>query len=192
MSATTCSLDSTPGLGLVREFANSIDLETGTDALDGPQTFASWLAEHDHDARHGVAPADLELAIALRTALRAELAAHHDGGSDAAARDRLAAIAQALPLAVDTCGDGTPQLVPIGQSTPARAYLSAVLAGMAAAGFAGTWHRLKLCPADDCGWAFYDESRNRSRRWCSMEVCGNRSKTRHYRARHGHGDDPVQ
>ncbi len=33
-----------------------------------------------------------------------------------------------------------------------------------------------------CGWLFLDTSRNRSRRWCSMETCGNRAKAmRHYR-----------
>ena len=38
--------------------------------------------------------------------------------------------------------------------------------------------------ADDrgCGYLFYDTSRNHSRRWCSMESCGNRAKAkRHYK-----------
>lgn len=36
--------------------------------------------------------------------------------------------------------------------------------------------------ADGCGWLFLDESRGRTRRWCSMEMCGNRAKVRaHYR-----------
>lgn len=42
--------------------------------------------------------------------------------------------------------------------------------------------------ADDrgCGWLFFDSSRNRSRRWCSMESCGNRAKARrHYRRAQG-------
>lgn len=47
----------------------------------------------------------------------------------------------------------------------------------------GTWTRLKICPADDCAWAFHDTARNRSKRWCSMEVCGNRSKVRAVRDR---------
>jgi predicted RNA-binding Zn ribbon-like protein len=47
----------------------------------------------------------------------------------------------------------------------------------------GSWERLKICPADDCHWAFYDASKNRSRTWCNMQVCGNRKKTRAYRAR---------
>ena len=33
----------------------------------------------------------------------------------------------------------------------------------------------------ECGWLFYDESRNHLRRWCSMKICGNRAKARrHY------------
>ncbi|MEY8570587.1 CGNR zinc finger domain-containing protein [Brevibacterium linens] len=39
--------------------------------------------------------------------------------------------------------------------------------------------RLKSCPG--CGWLFFDTSRNRSRRWCSMQTCGGRDKAlRHY------------
>ncbi len=41
--------------------------------------------------------------------------------------------------------------------------------------------RVEICPSDDCGWLFLDESKNRRRRWCSMETCGNRAKARrHY------------
>ena len=42
--------------------------------------------------------------------------------------------------------------------------------------------RIRECAADTCSWLFLDRSRNRSRRWCDMSVCGNRSKARrHYR-----------
>ncbi|MBX6384017.1 MAG: CGNR zinc finger domain-containing protein, partial [Microbispora sp.] len=47
----------------------------------------------------------------------------------------------------------------------------------------GTWSRLKVCAESTCQWAFIDSSKNRSRSWCSMRVCGNRAKTRAYRAR---------
>jgi predicted RNA-binding Zn ribbon-like protein len=41
--------------------------------------------------------------------------------------------------------------------------------------------RVRECPGDGCGWLFLDASRNRSRRWCAMEDCGNRAKARrHY------------
>ncbi|MBT8397308.1 MAG: CGNR zinc finger domain-containing protein, partial [Gemmatimonadetes bacterium] len=41
--------------------------------------------------------------------------------------------------------------------------------------------RVKVCSAADCDWLFVDSSRNRSRRWCDMAVCGNRSKVRRFR-----------
>ncbi|MGH3132366.1 MAG: CGNR zinc finger domain-containing protein [Gaiellaceae bacterium] len=44
--------------------------------------------------------------------------------------------------------------------------------------------RVKECPgAGDCGWLFYDTSRNGTRRWCSMEGCGSRVKMRRQYAR---------
>jgi predicted RNA-binding Zn ribbon-like protein len=42
----------------------------------------------------------------------------------------------------------------------------------------GDWLRLKACR--QCQYAFYDRSRNRSAAWCSMSICGNRSKNRAY------------
>ena len=43
--------------------------------------------------------------------------------------------------------------------------------------------RIRICP--NCGWLFLDRSRNGSRLWCDMAVCGNRVKARrHYRRRH--------
>jgi predicted RNA-binding Zn ribbon-like protein len=39
----------------------------------------------------------------------------------------------------------------------------------------------RTCAADDCGWLFLDTSKNKSRRWCNMKTCGNRTKvSRHY------------
>ncbi|EJT07264.1 CGNR zinc finger domain-containing protein [Rhizobium sp. CCGE 510] len=40
--------------------------------------------------------------------------------------------------------------------------------------------RMKIC--GNCGWLFVDRSKNRSRAWCDMAICGNRAKAnRHYR-----------
>ncbi len=44
-------------------------------------------------------------------------------------------------------------------------------------------NRIRECAAPDCGWLFLDLSRNRSRRWCDMETCGNRTKARRHYAR---------
>jgi predicted RNA-binding Zn ribbon-like protein len=43
--------------------------------------------------------------------------------------------------------------------------------------------RIKQCPGHGCGWIFLDMTKNRSRRWCEMEVCGTRNKIRRYRDR---------
>ncbi len=42
---------------------------------------------------------------------------------------------------------------------------------------------IKRCPGSRCGWLFLDQSRNKTRRWCSMEICGNRKKARLHYAR---------
>ncbi len=47
----------------------------------------------------------------------------------------------------------------------------------------GSWSRLKACPAERCQWVFYDTSRNRTSTWCSMAICGNRTKVRNYQER---------
>jgi predicted RNA-binding Zn ribbon-like protein len=44
--------------------------------------------------------------------------------------------------------------------------------------------RVRACSADTCRWLFLDTSRNHSRRWCDMKVCGNRMKARRFQARH--------
>ncbi|MGG1662332.1 CGNR zinc finger domain-containing protein [Brevibacillus sp. NRS-1366] len=43
--------------------------------------------------------------------------------------------------------------------------------------------RIKLCDNDDCKWVFFDESRNRVRRWCDDKMCGNLMKVRRFRER---------
>jgi predicted RNA-binding Zn ribbon-like protein len=59
--------------------------------------------------------------------------------------------------------------------------LGRILAIVHEAMSAGTWHRLKACR--QCAWAYYDYSKNQSATWCSMAICGNRTKTRAYRRR---------
>jgi len=44
--------------------------------------------------------------------------------------------------------------------------------------------RIKQCAGDSCGWLFFDTTKNKSRRWCEMEVCGNRAKQRRFHSRH--------
>jgi predicted RNA-binding Zn ribbon-like protein len=38
--------------------------------------------------------------------------------------------------------------------------------------------RIRICGGPDCGWIYVDRSRNQLRRWCQMETCGTREKSR--------------
>jgi predicted RNA-binding Zn ribbon-like protein len=114
--------------------------------------------------------ADDEREPAFREALRALLADKRDPVAIAALNARRAR------LEVRFAADGEARLEGDG-------LVASLLAIVARAQADGTWERMKACAAEDCRWAFYDRSRNRSRTWCSMAECGNRAKARSYRAR---------
>jgi|SRR5687768_809289 len=42
---------------------------------------------------------------------------------------------------------------------------------------------MRACAASDCGWWFMDDTKNHSRRWCDMKICGNREKIRRFRSK---------
>ncbi len=110
--------------------------------------------------------------------LRELLLANHGGEPDPAA---VAALSGSARLVVAFDADGSARL------EPAEGGVDGVIAGLlgivARSQAEGTWSRLKACPATTCRWAFYDHSRNHSRTWCTMSLCGNREKARNYRAR---------
>lgn len=49
-------------------------------------------------------------------------------------------------------------------------------------------HSIRECADPSCRWLFLDQSKNHSRRWCKMAICGNRSKVKRFRAR---SEDPA-
>jgi predicted RNA-binding Zn ribbon-like protein len=163
-------------LELVAAFVNSLSIENGGDRLD-----ADWLAHNGLLAPGARASArELDRARRVREALR-ELGGANNG---------LPADAEGAPAVLDTQArrsrlqarfHGGSWLEP--QSGGVDAALGHVLAAVAAAMADGSWRRFKACRAETCRWAFVDGTRNQSRHWCSMEICGNRSKARAYRAR---------
>ena len=162
-----------PGeLALIERFVNTADLDRGTDELATVEGLSAW-GEGAFDE------ADRRRIVAFREALRALLLANHGGRPDPQA---IATLDRAAPLLVAFDGDGTATLAPAGGG--ADAVLARLAAIVARSQAEGTWPRMKACPNDRCHWAFYDRSRNRSRTWCTMTVCGNRAKARSYRARH--------
>jgi predicted RNA-binding Zn ribbon-like protein len=146
-------------LRLVQQFVNTIDLEHQREWMP------DWLGAH------GLPASDFDRATSLREALRALLRANSGGAPspDAAAIVNAAARGVGVELR-----DGKVVLVgadAIGEVT--AVVLTAMLDGI--------WPRLKVCR--NCEWSFYDFSKNRSGSWCSMQLCGNRLKTRAYRKR---------
>jgi len=167
-----------PGrLELVRDFVNSLDVETDVEAFVTDEGLSDWFA-----ARNLIAPTDSvalderERAITLREALRS-LAA----GDGYGAGDVLDAVARAANVSLGFTSDGTPTLA--GTAPGITGALGELLVVVAKATQDGRWRRMKICPAEDCRWMFYDNSKNHSGTWCQMAECGNRAKVRAYRAR---------
>ncbi|MFE7131712.1 CGNR zinc finger domain-containing protein [Streptomyces sp. NPDC057638] len=90
-------------------------------------------------------------------------------------------------------------LRPAPGQPPAATALARLAVAWTRTALTGEIERLKRCAEHTCGWVFWDTSKNRSRRWCSMRVCGNRTKSRRYTSRHrattgaptGRGGTPV-
>jgi predicted RNA-binding Zn ribbon-like protein len=159
-----------PGcLALVQSLVNTLDIESGTDALDTA----------DGRAPFGLTQDEVPAARELRESLRATLLAHA-GHPPHRAVTPLGELLAAAPLLVRVdAGDGSAALAPADEDP----LLSRVAAAVAEALVAGTWSRLKACEAADCYWAYYDRSPAGHGRWCSMQVCGARAKMRRYRAK---------
>ena len=170
-------------LDLIRDYVNTFDLETGIDAIASPDELATWFSEQGL-VDDLVEPSDQEVAAAhaVREAIR-ELLLENNGvhGDTAAASKTLEAAGREAHLTV-RFENGRPLLAPEGDG--ARAAIGRIVATVAELAPTDEWKRLKGCRDDDCRVAFYDKSRNRSRAWCSMEVCGNREKARSFRERH--------
>jgi predicted RNA-binding Zn ribbon-like protein len=171
-----------PGeLDLVREFVNTVDLEDGEERLSSPEALGDWLAQHGVEPTPRPGEADLARAIRFREALRGVLLANNGQPVPAAAVAELEAAAGRASVRLEVDAEGEVSHRPV--SGGVDGFVARLLGIVARAQIEGTWSRLKACPAETCEWAFYDESRNSSRTWCSMGVCGNRAKTRRYRSK---------
>jgi predicted RNA-binding Zn ribbon-like protein len=175
-------MDLAPRIDLVRDYVNTLDAATGVDRLSSPDELATWFSEQGL-VDDLVEPTEREHAdaVAVREAIRELLLANNGVVSDAAGASRtLEAAGRDARLAV-RFENGRPLLAPEGEG--ARAAIGRIVATVAELASTEEWKRLKVCRDDHCRDAFYDRSRNRSRAWCSMEVCGNREKARSFRAR---------
>jgi predicted RNA-binding Zn ribbon-like protein len=155
-------------LRLVQRFVNTVDHENHREWIGTAAELAEFLGCDE-------AEVDVERAHELREALRMLLRANNGASLDAGALGVVNRAAAAVRLSLDDGGRLT-----VGAEDP----LARVVAVAFEAMLDGTWGRLKACR--NCKWAFYDYSKNRAASWCSMQLCGNRLKTRAYRSRRAH------
>ncbi|MEZ4502175.1 MAG: CGNR zinc finger domain-containing protein [Dehalococcoidia bacterium] len=154
----------------------------GTERIATPADYSRWLREH------GVLPAgthlnahDVEVAHRLRDALRSVIRGNACGDVDPNDVPTLNGFAATLPLRVRFTPSGGVNLE--ATESGVAGFHAAVLGAVFREELRGEWRRYKLCRNPDCEWAFFDESRNRSRLWCEMQTCGARAKMRAYRSR---------
>jgi predicted RNA-binding Zn ribbon-like protein len=156
-------------LRFVQRFVNTIDLSHDREWLE------AWLEEQGLTSPTG---SELAHARTLREAIRELLYANNGHGEPGGGTQALSAAADAASLTIDfTRGELVPQAPGLDGILGRVAVVCLETMGD------GTWHRLKCCRNVNCRWSFYDYSKNRSATWCSMQLCGNRTKTRAYRRR---------
>ncbi|RII21090.1 CGNR zinc finger [Streptomyces sp. YIM 130001] len=177
---------------LVEDFANTVDVELGTDDLAEIADLAPWLRSHGLlDRARRVTAADHALALGLRTGIREELGVHVGDDADPDLVDGAARSLRELPvlIRVGAGGEGAAGgvLAPAPELPPVRQALARIAIAWSELAVTGEASRLKRCAEHSCALVFWDTSKNRSRRWCSMRVCGNRAKSRRYTAKRTRG-----
>lgn len=174
-----------PGeLELVQAFANTFwDLERGRpEQLRSPSALTAWLRRRGLLAA-GVRldEADLRRTMEVREGIRTLLFANSGADPDRDAITRLNAGLEGACVVTRLDATARPQFVAPNERLEGA--LALIASSVAVAQLEGRFGRLKACPGPDCGWAFYDHSRNLAGTWCSMSICGARVKARHYRQR---------
>jgi predicted RNA-binding Zn ribbon-like protein len=172
-----------PGrLELLQRFINSHnhDFPPEWDRIGTPERAGAWLRQ-----KRLVAPGDRvsDVDVArlreLREAMRALALANHGGRLAAAAADVIRRVSGAAALSVAVGEDGRTALEPAGRGVDGA--VATLLGILHEAQLTGQWSRMKGCR--QCGYVFFDRSRNRSAAWCAMSICGNRAKNRAYHRR---------
>lgn len=185
---TTDPAHPAPGrLALVQHFANTDDRYNGRDDLADPVRAAGWLVEH-HLLAPGqrVAPAELANLHGFRATLR-ELAATNGTGQTTGpdslvAFNRVSAAGQhVVEIDIDDHSRLRAALIP--HCAGITAAIAQLAGAVHEAVLTGAWPRIKACANPDCAWLFYDTSRSRTGRWCSMRACGSINKARTYRSK---------
>jgi len=181
---TGCMPEITPAEpALIMDFVNTLDIDAGTDALDSPVALRRWIEQRLGTRLRSLDEDAWRTMVETRESLREVLASHTGAELNRNALRQLNRAGERAEIRPHWDDTGRATFDP--HEAGVNGALGRIFSAVVAAQSDGTWDRLKVCPAEDCRYAFYDHSKNRSGRWCSMRVCGNRAKTRTYRQRHG-------
>lgn len=186
------------GGALAADFVNTLDWRLRDEPREGLGNYAelvrfSWSAGilTDSEARSLLAWAEAHPRSAARELARAIEVREAIALLFAAVRDGTRLPIEPLGVLDAACRSGASDrsLRPAGRfatwgrnsgSTPPQRPVWAVAEDAARILTSPERERLCQCGDAECGWFFMDTSRNRSRRWCSMESCGNRNKARSF------------
>lgn len=177
-------------VGLIQDFVNTLDLRPRDEQLKDPNTLKDWLVARGFlDASAEVVETDHKHALALREAIRGVIGANNGQAVYPVDLATLNEAAVASRLRMRFGADGKARLEP--EVSGVIGALGRIVATLYAAMQEEDWERLKLCNASDCRWAFYDQSKNHSSRWCTMASCGNRQKARRFREKEKASSAPA-
>jgi predicted RNA-binding Zn ribbon-like protein len=169
-----------PGrLELLQRFVNTYnhDFPRDWDRIGTPEKARAWLREKGLVAPGDrISDADVARLRELREAIRALAIANHGGQPAAAATDTIRRVAGTAQLSVAIDDTGRTALEPPRRGVDGA--VATLLGILHEEQLTGQWSRLKGCR--QCEYAFFDRSKNRSAAWCSMSICGNRTKNRAY------------
>jgi predicted RNA-binding Zn ribbon-like protein len=172
--------DRAPGtLDLIRVFENTVELPDGPDELEGLEPARKWCR------RHHLAPVagaqELQRLRDFREALRELLFLNNEGGDAQTAWDGLTPFLQTARLGMRVDSSRGLELQPA--EAESEGAIASLLAIVYEALHNGTWSRLRACRKAACRFAYYDQTKNGSRAWCSMATCGNQAKAQRRRER---------
>jgi predicted RNA-binding Zn ribbon-like protein len=169
-----------PGrLELLQRFINSYnhDFPPDWDRLGTKENAQAWLRQKRLVAPGDrISDADAARLRELREALRALTIVNQGGESRRAATDTVRRLSSEAQLSVAIDDAGRTALEPTRRGVDGA--VATLLGILHEAQLTGQWSRLKGCR--QCGYAFFDRSKNRSATWCAMAICGNRRKNRAY------------
>jgi predicted RNA-binding Zn ribbon-like protein len=164
-----------PDLDLVVTF---LQTRHNPEEFSTPSAVTQWLTAHDLlPAGARAAPGDERPLWRLRAALNA-LVANREA-VDERTRSTIESATVSAPMQLTLRPDGSLELAPSG--TPMGNAMASIVAAFFRCQLRGELERLRACRG--CGYAFVDVSKNKSRIWCDMAVCGSRTKARAYRQR---------